>query len=334
MGHDKLKIVFRTEGSHKQGMGDVFGSIALAEAFKKETSAILFLVKDNKETKDVLNEKGFAFQVADRLDEETHILSEYQSDVVIINKLDNPPDYVKTLKQYASVLVTIDDAGEGAKHADLNINVLYPIEGSISDPSYITLREEFLNARQKERKIRQKVSKVLVTQGGSDTYGFTPKILSAIDKASDDFTVVAVIGPAFKHHKELDNVLARMQKKVDVLYNVKNFSELMLQMDLAITAGGITMFELSCLGVPSIVVCGERFEVATAERLESYGVVLNLGFGYDVEGYSITSAVESSVKNFALREEMSKKGRALIDGRGCERIAKLISDEFEKIRVG
>ena len=282
MGHDRLKLVFRTEGSHKQGMGDIFGSIALAEAFQKETSAILFLVKDNRETKNVLHDKGFTFQVADKLDEEIDILSEYQPDVVIINKLDNPPDYIKILKQHASLLVTIDDAGEGAKYADLNLKVLYPVEGSISDPSYITVRKEFLNARQQECKIRQTVSKVLVTQGGSDTHGFTPKSLSAIDKVGNDFSVVIVIGPAFKHHKELDNVLAGMKKTVDVLHNVKNFSELMLEMDLAITAGGITMFELACLGVPSIVVCGERFEVATAERLESYGVVLNLVFGYDL----------------------------------------------------
>ncbi len=39
-----MRIVFRTEGNHQHGMGDVMGSLALADECAKQADEILFAI--------------------------------------------------------------------------------------------------------------------------------------------------------------------------------------------------------------------------------------------------------------------------------------------------
>jgi len=325
-----LKILFRTVGNHQMGMGDLWGSIALADEFYRATQHILFVVTDDEESKEVLRRKGYPFEAVKTFEEELGIIKKYEPHILIVNQLNNPSGYIKTLKRYAKLLVTIDDAGDAAKFADLNINVLYPISGSISDFKYITLREEFQRFNKISRNIKDRVSTLLVTQGGSDPHAFSLKILRALDRVGDDFSIISVIGPAFKNHVELEYILKDMKKLVRVVRNAQNMAELMWESDMAVTAGGITMFELACVGTPSIVVCAYEYEQQTAQRLEKEGVVINLGFGGYVQEEIIADWVTSLMNDRLLREQMSRKGKELIDGKGCERIVKLILERASK----
>jgi spore coat polysaccharide biosynthesis predicted glycosyltransferase SpsG len=99
---------------------------------------------------------------------------------------------------------------------------------------------------------------------------------------------------------------------------------LMPAADVAVSAGGITMFELCCLGVPGIIVCAERFEVQTAARLDREGAVINLGFGADLEAPRLVRALNMLINDPVRRQSMSATGRRLIDGRGAERIVALL----------
>ena len=112
----------------------------------------------------------------------------------------------------------------------------------------------------------------------------------------------------------------------NILHTVTNMCELMQQSDLAITGGGNTMFELACVGVPGIVLCGEEFEEETADRIEKYGIVENLGFGGRVSPERIYERVHLLMEDKSRRSEMSRRGQELIDGRGAERTVKLIKE--------
>jgi spore coat polysaccharide biosynthesis predicted glycosyltransferase SpsG len=107
---------------------------------------------------------------------------------------------------------------------------------------------------------------------------------------------------------------------------------LMLRADLAVTAGGITLFELACLGTPAIVVCGERFEMETAERMHEAGAALHAGFGGDLEPARLSSALDSLAGDFELRKRMSARGREMVDGQGAHRVMALIRENIQ-VRV-
>ena len=169
---------------------------------------------------------------------------------------------------------------------------------------------------------------ILITQGGSDTYGFTPKIIKALSFIPTDISVNVILGSNFSHDIELENVLSKSPRKFNIIKGKNNLSDLMLETDLAISAGGNTLFELACLGVPTIVVCGETFEVDTANRLGEKGFGINLGFGKDINENDIYKAANELICNTNLRLKMSIKGKELIDGSGIKRMVDTMTDAF------
>lgn len=323
-----MRVVFRTDASHQQGMGDLWISIALAEECIKGHDEVVFLVSGGEEAIQTLEEKGLRHAVARSLTEERTLLQDVRPDVVMVNKLKNPPEYIGLLKQYAALVVTLDDAGEGGRQADLNLNILYRGGGEMLDLHYLPLRAEFRKLHAQARATTETADELLITQGGSDTYGFTPKIVRALEACTHRPHCTVVVGPTFGHHHDLDEAVGTSALNLTVVRNARNMAELMWKADLAITAGGITMVELACVGTPSLAICGDWFEVETAARLAEAGAVRNLGFGGVLDYSALPRLVDEVAGDRVLREGMSAKGRMLVDGRGCGRILNRVKERF------
>ena len=321
-----MRVIFRTRADHAQGMGDIWGSLAIADAWSGSAEAMLMLCAGDDQAADVLTRGGHRFEMVRSADEERRLLEEFRPDVAVINQLQSPPALITLYQAHARLVVTIDDVGEGAALADLRINVLYQTPGAVTDCSYIMLRREFAVLRERAKPIRDAVRELLITQGGADTYGFTPRIVEAIGRLSVIPHGTVVVGPAFRHDRELEQAVGASSVPLSVIRNARDMADLMWAADLAITAGGLTMFELACVGTPSLVVCGERFEVESAERLERAGAGRCLGFGGDLEAGRLSGAVEALARDPASRQAMSDRGKQLIDGHGAQRIVQLITE--------
>ena len=76
------------------------------------------------------------------------------------------------------------------------------------------------------------------------------------------------------------------------------------------------------------MICGEEFEEETADRMEKYGVVENLGFGGRVLPERIYERVSRLMVDEKRRAGMSRRGQELIDGRGAERTVRLIKERL------
>lgn len=323
-----MRIAFRTDGNHQQGMGDVWGGIALADEFVRSGDESRFFLSGGEEACDVIAHRGYQTVLVADLDAELAALHAFRPDVIVVNKLKNDPTYLRRIKERCELLVTMDDDGDGATCADLNVNVLYPIPGSVTEPQYIVLRDEFQALHRHSREVNAEVKDILVTQGGSDTYGFTPKIVRSLNGLPGRPHLTVVVGPAFRHERDLRAALATAVGPLTLVRNACNMGALMAQADMAVTAGGLTMFELACVGTPAVVVCGERFEVSTAVRLAQEGAVLNLGFGDDVEEAHLAHAIAMLAEDREKRASMSSRGRALVDGLGAGRVAALIKERW------
>lgn len=325
-----MAVVFRTRGNHEQGMGDVIGSLAIADAYRDSNprDTITFVVDNDKEAIDAVLAGNHKVEVVNDFPQEMTRVREITPDVIVVNMFKNDTERLKYFKQNTRLLVTIDDPSSAARWADIRINPLYYNDDAITDPAYVALRKEFIQAHKTSKVIKDKVKVILITQGGADTYGFTPKIIKALDGIEQSCQIDIVIGPAFQHYQELREAIGKSKRNFNMLHNVANMCELMQQSDLAITAGGDTMFELACVGVPAVVLCAEEFEEETADRMEKYGVMENLGFGGEVPPEKIHNRVRLLMEDKRRRSEMSRRGRELIDGRGAERIVKLIKEHL------
>lgn len=321
-----MRVAFRTEGNHQQGMGDLEGSLALADECVRYGDEVLILISGGVEAIAAIRERGHPYRVVESLAAERQVLESLRPDAIVVNKLGSPPEYVEGLKDFGGLVVTVDDAGEGAKHANLRINVLYPIAGAVTDVEYVALRREFQEAHTLPRRVAEEPMEILVTQGGSDTHGFTPRILRGLEYMKRRPHCTVVVGPAFRHRSELEIALAESTLDLTVVANVRNMAELMLKADLAVTAGGLTMFELACVGTPAVVVCAEPFEDETAARVAAAGAVVNLGFGGDLDYGRLAGVVDDLLGDGEARRGMSTRGLALVDGRGCQRVVHLIRE--------
>ncbi len=327
---EKLKILFKTKGGHKEGMGDVTYSLALAEEFRNRGYDVFFVINKNQNVIALISEKDFKYRAIDDLPELEEYLRQQSINIVILSQLDTPQDEALIFKRHSEMLVTVDDKGKAASLADLCFNVLYPIKNSYSEFKYIALSEAFKQKHDIPKVIKKQVETLLVTQGGSDTYGFIPKIIRALYCISKNISIDIIIGPNFSHYQELDNVLSKAPRNFNIIKAKNDLSNLMMEADLAISAAGVMLFELACLGTPTVVVCAEPFEVETANRLQESGFAVNLGFGKDINEIDIKNAVYHLIDNRELRAEMSERGKNLIDGKGTKRIVGKIGEFLAK----
>ncbi len=325
---NKVRVLFKTKGSHEQGIGDVTSSIALAEKFRSQGYDIHFIINNNKNVIDFVSGCGFKSNLAQKVSEIDSIVREVKFDIAILNQLNTPEIEADIFRRHVKLLVTIEDTGSSARMADLRFNVLYPISEAYTDLSFIPLADTFQRKHVLEKRVTNTAGVILIIQGGSDTYGFTPKIIKALYSLPDSIAVDVIIGPNFSHYAELDQALKSAPRAFTIVKDRDDLSDIMLKADLAVSAGGYTLFELACLGIPTIVVCGDTFEEPTAQRMQKEGFGINLGFGKNVTSEEILKSLVKLMNNVDLRRKMSSAGKRLIDGRGATRIAAAITERI------
>jgi spore coat polysaccharide biosynthesis predicted glycosyltransferase SpsG len=77
--------------------------------------------------------------------------------------------------------------------------------------------------------------------------------------------------------------------------------------------------------LPAVALVVAENQRAVAEELSAARVVFNLGWHQEVSAERIACTVDALLYSSYRRLRMSQRGRALIDGRGAERVAAVLS---------
>ncbi|NMZ44365.1 UDP-2,4-diacetamido-2,4,6-trideoxy-beta-L-altropyranose hydrolase [Pseudomonas oryzihabitans] len=186
----------------------------------------------------------------------------------------------------------------------------------LAGPRFALLRPAFARPR---AECWGPIRRVLVSFGGVDAAGETLKVLTALADFAE-FQVDVVAGPANPHWVEL---VERCQGHPAwrLWQHVEDFAGLLREADLAIGAGGGTAWERACLGVPSLCVSLAPNQRANAEALAAGGAHLYLGEAAQVSVAVYRAAVQTLQASPGLRQSLAARGRALVDGRGANRVA-------------
>ena len=264
-----LKIIILTNGNHKIGMGHIYRSLNLVNTLNKEKYEIIFLT-NNKFSKNIISKKNNC-KYYRKLNSKymTTFLKSFSPDVVILDKLSETKSNIQFLQTFCPI-IAIDYTGKNKNQINYGINILYQKTGmkknSISNFNYAILNNDFL--KKKKSGINKKVKSIIVLQGGSDTYCFTPKIIDSFNKVDVNFEITVVLGGSFNCWKKLNTSIKNSNQKIKILNNVSTLAPIFKKFDLAVTAGGMTLLELACVGLPCLIICGEKFEEETANLLE------------------------------------------------------------------
>lgn len=335
-------LYIRTDGNAKIGTGHIMRCLSIADAYKKQGGEVAFICAD-KTMLPLIADRGYSIyslgsewnRLESELNELTAMIASENIKELLIDSYFVTEKYLKELKELTTVIY-IDDLDAFNYPCDMLINYncyandlnypkKYPNTKLILGCEYVPLREEF--KRTSYRSTKKEVQSILITMGGTDPHNIAYLLaeMLKIKEATEHFELKIIAGRLNPHIGKL-NKLAVKYEGICICSDVKNMSELMMTCDIAISAGGSTLYELCACGVPTVV-----FSFADnqqrAVRTFGEGYMINAGDVRDDEILCIKAILEGVTRlssDYKLRCDMSKKIRALVDGNGADRVAKAI----------
>jgi len=307
------------ESSHARGLGHLYRSLTLARACRDRNMPVRFLLNDHPSSIDLIQASGYDADVVDLAGdagwERAWLQGHPDVRVWINDRLDTDQAHAARVKAAGVSLATLDDRGGGAALADLHIAALAFDDAARLGGRRVLCGVEYLlldPALEKRRRLRTGPGPLLVTMGGSDTWGVTPRVMQALLDQGRGATVV--LGPAFAHTAAVDAVLEKAPAGLFTVHRqgVPSLVDEMARHALAITGGGMTPFEANAVGLPCIVIANESFEIPVGKALERFGGCVFAGLH--------TSMDLSSLDRDLPVEAMSHAGLAAVDLGGCHRV--------------
>jgi spore coat polysaccharide biosynthesis predicted glycosyltransferase SpsG len=161
---------------------------------------------------------------------------------------------------------------------------------------------------------------VVLTFGGGDPANVTMRVLTALAAVPGPLEVLLLVGAANPHEAALRAAAARSSHSVGIEVNVRDMTRPLAWADLAVAAAGGTMLELARVATPQISIVLADNQAPGAAAMARAGVVVNLGRHEDLNAVVIGAEVAALVDDAPRRAELSRRGRAIADGRGALRV--------------
>ena len=271
------RVVLRADGQFEKGFGHLSRVLAIGEALQDEGfqidligdgfDAVLsrFSVTAGNVSSSTIP-KGAA-------DDATQIIGT-RPDFIVVDGYDFNRDFFRVLESSEIPFLVIDDDGQTASSAaTMVVNQspsatpsLYshfnPRTKLFLGPQYCLVRKEFENAR--DIASAERKAGVFVNFGASDPTFLTEPVLSIVKRAS--LTALVALGPGVARRKE--RLLKAIQNGVAVS-EPPSFATDLAMSELAVVAGGTTIWESAYLGVPTvamIVADNQRGPVCAAKQ--------------------------------------------------------------------
>lgn len=338
-------IYIRVDGNEIIATGHVMRCLSIAVQLQKLGNSVKFLVADDRPC-DMIRSAGFQAEVLhtvwNDLNQETEVLCRYlreqQASVLLLDSYFVTPEYLQALSEQVKVIY-IDDLNRflypvhtvinygnwsynfhyEEKYADEAMNTRF-----LLGCQYAPLREEF---EYQPYVVKNKVERVLITVGGTDQLNITGALLQQLlkEKELSDIEYHAIIG-CFNQHKEQLSDFAKNNRNVHLHENVTNMAGWMRSCDVAISAGGSTLYELCACGTPTI--CLEIADNQRGSRVwEQEGYMYYAGNAADDIRACVNRCMEHLIEyknSYEARKRHSEKQQALVDGLGAGKIAEYI----------
>ncbi len=341
-------IAIRTDANAHTGEGHVMRTLAIAQAIRRQGGDAAFITGDAAPAERI-RAAGFTQLVLESADMQRELiplqaaLKELHASTLLVDSYSATPAYFEPLKGIVRTAY-IDDFGEQAYPADVVVNynigcgkrrlrMLYAGEKArlLAGARYAPLREEFRCLGKKP--VRRELRDIMLTTGSTDPYGMSIKLARAFaaEDGLKDARLHIVAGRFYAHTKALKE-LARAHENIVVYDDPRDMKGIMLRCDMAISAGGTTLYELCACGLACAVFGLADNQQTLRQALAKRGVMIDCGdcrYKANITG-DIMAAVKQ-LQSARLRARMSRNARAVTDGRGAERIARvLIAWELRK----
>ncbi len=334
-------LVIRADASPAIGTGHAMRCLALAEVFAQETRGhAIFLMAPPGDAftaraaaagAEVRPLAAPAASDGDR--QETAAISRaVGASWVVLDSYAFDGDFQAGLVADGHRVLALDDHGHAGHYAAqlvLNPNpgadaALYrerrPHTRLLLGPQFALLRDEFRGWSVPRPAVAPRARRVVITFGGSDPDNVSLRVLDGLAAVAGPLEVVLLVGAANPHQAALRAAAERSPHPVQIAIDVRAMAPCLAAADLAVAAAGGTLLELARVGTPQIAIVVADNQEPGAAAVARAGAAINLGWHADLDAAAIAAEVSALADDSERRNELSRRGLAIADGRGALRV--------------
>lgn len=322
-----MRVLIHADGGENVGLGHISRSLTLANTFAQHRhKVILTVAADLQNIVESVRHKAVTICITNSPADVAQLADTYNFDCLIIDSYRWTPQDVRAIR-VSGFTVAFDDEGKN----DLPVNIL--VNGS---PGAANLNYSQFSAKLKLTGLRYQivrdafrlqrpiatnevVNRVIALSGGCSDPNLMKGLCLLLHRYTQRFkgkvNADLISGP-FSDKAEFGGL-----NGVKVLRNPDDLSQRVLNSDIAISAGGQTLFELACCGIPTIGFSLSSDQDANVSGMDELGLIINVG-SYPAPNFftMLEDRLISLSQDVNLRREMSVNSRRSVDGCGNERL--------------
>jgi UDP-2,4-diacetamido-2,4,6-trideoxy-beta-L-altropyranose hydrolase len=338
-----VKVAFRCDVSAAIGSGHVMRCLTLADELKSRGAECLFLLGGDAASPGAgrIAERGHSLHLLAALLDSHDIDAERHDATVTLRKIaDLTLDWVVVdhyqlgerwelaIRRLTKRVLVLDDLANRRHEADILVD---PTVGrdpasygqlvgdacqTLIGGAYALLRPEFMNRRVGALRSRDPAHRIHLAFGGgrwpTEAWSLLLALAARYPEAAICVNLASLEGVP-------DAVLAR-SGQIELKLTSPDVAGDMAACTVSIGAPGSMTWERFCLGLPFACVTTHPTQVEPVSLLARGGYLADLG-PLRAPDTALMSGIESFLADQAQLDAFSAKGRAAVDGKGCQRVA-------------
>ena len=282
-----MHIAIRVDASSRIGTGHVMRCLTLANEIQKRGATCTFISRhlptylqdlitsrqhtvrligirtDNEPIDQLAHASFLGTSQAQDAQQSVEVLQEMHVDWLVIDHYAIDSSWESIARPHTRKILVIDDLADRNHECHLLIDQnLYADMRTRYDehtstrtklllgPKYAILRSEFRDAFKYVTTRKKPSKRLLISFGGMDRTNYTLPVLQAMSQLQEALSIDVVIG---REHPALNQVKAFCeQHSYNCHIQTTRMANLILNADCAIGAGGSSVWERGCLGLPSL----------------------------------------------------------------------------------
>jgi len=340
------KVIFRCDAGHAPeiGTGHIARSKTLANNLVEKgyscKNDIMFYTRHDSDYdlgESYLADSGFAYKVFTNnglkanSSSELEILQSANATLIFMDRLATSSKLIDGIASSGKKIVTFDDYGSGRVCADLAISAIFDdvseFDNLVKGYGYLVLSKNSYNPLP----VSQHITKIVATFGGHDTRDLCRFFLENSAIIPSTCSVDIILGGCEEdtlrwYYEYIE--LKQLQDRFKVHKFPDNYHKIIANADLAITSGGLSIFEFAAYGIPSVGLPQYEHQLRTIENLRDAGISLVGSEGMALSQDTFKASLGRILNDSTLRNHMAMCARKCIDGNGIDRIIKLLISKF------
>ena len=347
-----MKVAFRVDSSNEIGIGHLIRCRSLAIYLQNNGHEIIFVSRNHKgNSNNLIKKEGFKLYelvdepnnnlnlkniyqkwlgVSQTLDakQTINILKNHNIDWIVVDHYGISQLWHKKIKKKIKKLIVIDDIASKQYFCDVIINQNYNLRykdlyknrlkintKKFLGPKYSLIDADYMKYKRKKNKASNMIKNVFIYFGGDDSNNLIQKTIDAMSDKRLNYLNLFIVLPQ-NVEKELMKYYKNLSLKyqnIFIYHQQRSLALIISKCDIAIGAGGSTLWERIYFLLPSFIISTANNQVMACKSLAKNNIINYLGDAKYINKDKISDTLykvlndEKKLKKQIKKEESKKK---------------------------